>query len=406
MAGVPAVHRLTIGPSIVAIGLVAAAGGCSQRGGDDDGRATGTDASTDGGSEVDGDAASRDAEEEVVRQALPAEEKGGNAGEADAGAGRRLSREGLYVDFAARTVAPGTWLFAPTYELWSDGAGKRRWMQLPPGKRIDTSDMDHWRFPVGTRFWKEFSRGAVLLETRLIEKTGPGDRDFFFGAFVWTPDQKDALLRPGGARDVNGTDHDVPSQTECWTCHQGDEGRILGFSALQLSRETEARPAGDGVVAITLAALVQRQLLSHPPPAEAQYGAPGPPVVANALGYLHANCGHCHNPAGLAYFQTLNLRLSVAERQPEATAIYQTTVGVKNRAFDEDGYLYRVVPGSPQTSSVVFRMSRRGDRKQMPPLATESIHPLGIEIVAAWIASLPARGLADRPVPPDRPVRR
>src|SRR5437016_2932757 len=59
-----------------------------------------------------------------------------------------LSKAGLYSDPASKTLASDLVYFAPTHVLWSDGAHKRRWIRLPPGTRIDTSDMDHWVPPV------------------------------------------------------------------------------------------------------------------------------------------------------------------------------------------------------------------------------------------------------------------
>jgi len=40
--------------------------------------------------------------------------------------------------------------YTPGITFWSDGAEKQRYFYLPPGTQIDTSDMDVWRFPVGT----------------------------------------------------------------------------------------------------------------------------------------------------------------------------------------------------------------------------------------------------------------
>ena len=62
-------------------------------------------------------------------------------------------------------------LLAPAYELWSDGALKRRWIRLPPDGRIDTSDMDSWVFPIGTQF------GSALQPTSLADsRSGNADR--------------------------------------------------------------------------------------------------------------------------------------------------------------------------------------------------------------------------------------
>ena len=48
-------------------------------------------------------------------------------------------------------VKTPAWRFLPRWQLWSDEAVKRRWIWLPPGSTIDTTNMDHWKFPVGTK---------------------------------------------------------------------------------------------------------------------------------------------------------------------------------------------------------------------------------------------------------------
>ena len=77
-----------------------------------------------------------------------------------------LQETGLCDDGPCAVIKPGILAFAPQYTLYSDGATKRRWIALPPGEVIDTSDMDYWRFPVGTRLWKEFVRGGVRIGHR------------------------------------------------------------------------------------------------------------------------------------------------------------------------------------------------------------------------------------------------
>src|SRR5207237_7469634 len=79
----------------------------------------------------------------------------------DGGSPSHLSETCLYTDIATKTLASDLIEFSPAYFLWSDGATKRRWVRLPPGERVDTSDMDHWQFPVGTQFFKEFALDGV-----------------------------------------------------------------------------------------------------------------------------------------------------------------------------------------------------------------------------------------------------
>ena len=67
-----------------------------------------------------------------------------------------LRDTGLYSDWATKTIARDNLPFSPQYPLWSDGAKKSRWVRIPKGAYIDASNPDVWRFPVGTRLWKEF----------------------------------------------------------------------------------------------------------------------------------------------------------------------------------------------------------------------------------------------------------
>jgi hypothetical protein len=254
--------------------------------------------------------------------------------------------------------------FAPRYALWSDGAVKSRWMFVPG--EIDTSDPAHWRFPVGTKFWKQFAApDGRKLETRLIEHvadTGDDDVDFRTISFVWLDDESDAIAAPLGAEDVRGTDHDVPSATQCRTCHTGEPGFALGVSALQLG----------------------------------EYEVPGDAATQAALGYLHANCGHCHNPNGSARPDVdMTLQLDLAATTPETTTIWRDTVGVALFRFEHACCTVRVAPGDPDASALLYRMSVRdaaaAGSDQMPPIASEHVDDAGVELVRAWIASMPAQ---------------
>lgn len=288
-----------------------------------------------------------------------------------------LSQTGLYRDPVRQDLAPDLIAFEPAHALWSDGSTKRRWVRIPKGTRIDTSDLDDWQLPVGTLLFKEFSRDGIRVETRVIARTGPERFDYWMGAFVWNETGTDAEFRPDGEENARGTSHDVPTRTQCGTCHNGEAGRALGFSALQLW------PGG------VLDALAGAGLLSHPHDPGEPPAVPGDAPVARALGYLHANCGHCHNPKGSARPDTnMNLRLDVGQTSPESTNAYLTTVGVELQYFDDTELVYRVAPGAPEQSALVERMRERGSQSQMPPFATELVHDDGVAWVTAWIRSL------------------
>jgi hypothetical protein len=291
---------------------------------------------------------------------------------------------GLYSNILSQTFSPGVSEYEPAYALWADGSGKRRFVLLPQGTQIDTSDMDHWQFPVGTKLFKEFALNGQRLETRMIERTADTGQssDYSLSPFIWLADGCDAVETPQGATDVLGTTHDVPSSNECGSCHGGEPGRVLGFSAIQLSK-SGAPP--------TLTSLAQTGLLTNPPPAGTGYPVPGDPATAAALGYLHANCGHCHNPNGVypADRMSMILRLNVADTTPEATTIWSTTVNVPTQWFRAPGIVDRVAADDPNASAIPYRMDNRGNVAQMPPLATKTVDSVGLATVQAWISSLP-----------------
>jgi hypothetical protein len=287
-----------------------------------------------------------------------------------------ISHTGLYADVGKKTVAANAIAFEPAFALWSDGAEKKRWITVPPGTSIDASDPDHFVLPVGAQLFKEFSLGGKRLETRLIERlaaTGK-DSDYFFGAFVWRDDESDADFVPAGAENVRGTDHDVPSAEACSTCHIGEPGHALGFSARQLSHDR----AG-----LNLAAMRERGIV---PPSVTERPIPGDPAV----GYLHANCGHCHNINGVAWPDTdMTLRLGYGESDLASSAMVKSTVGIRLQSYRHAGYELRIDPGSPDTSAVLFRMGERGDAGAMPPIATEKADTAAMDRVRAWISGLP-----------------
>jgi hypothetical protein len=292
----------------------------------------------------------------------------------------RLSQTGLFADLPQQRLAAGVFAYAPEFVLWSDGADKRRFIALPEGSRIDSHDAEAWSFPEGAKLWKEFSHGDLHLETRLLQKTGPGAGEWAAAAYIWRADQSDAELAPYGAVDVLGTAHDVPASGECFACHDGRPNRILGFSAVQLAPRSYEAPT-------RLSAAASAALLTEAMPA---LDIPGSPTERAALGYLHANCSHCHNQsdaarAGDKCFNP-NPRLSFEldfTLHPQdlssvaATAAYRTALGEV------------VERGDPGASRVVDLMSKRpGGLAQMPPLGTERVDERGLSLIREWIRAL------------------
>jgi hypothetical protein len=285
----------------------------------------------------------------------------------------RLSLTGLYAPKTTESIAPDVRAFRPRFELWSDGASKRRFVWLPPGARIDTSDMDSWQFPVGTKLWKEFTRDGIRVETRLLQRL---PSRWIGIAYLWQENGDDAIAVPYGAIDAVGTPHNVPASNECDACHGGRSSYALGFSAVQLAQPTEAD-------ALNLDELIRLELVSDVPAAMPR--VPGNETEQAALGYLHANCSHCHNASrpsqsGSRCFDPEN-DIDFLLRADEGTTAAKTST--YRTATD-----VCIKPGQPNDSPLIELAEQRGRFRQMPPLATEKVDVAGIALLRRWIEEM------------------
>jgi hypothetical protein len=287
-----------------------------------------------------------------------------------------LSATGLFQDIRTRALSAGVRQFEPVYKLWSDAAEKRRYVQLPEGCQIDTSDVDHWVLPVGAKFWKDFIMDGKLVETRFIARFGPGPKDFIFGGYAWREDGSDADFAQYGVVNAQGTAHNIPAAKSCKSCHSYLSEQTLGFSALQLNHD---------VPGVTLKVLAAEGRFTTELP---EIKVPGDELTAKALGYLHANCGNCHNPTGIEFNNPFSMRLSVNDKSLQDTGVWKTGLRVSVEKFVTPGVTQRLVPGNPDASCIVHRMSIRGTTEQMPPLASKITDPNGVALIRSWVESL------------------
>lgn len=299
-----------------------------------------------------------------------------------------LRCSGLYADWASKTVASDVRQYDPGLHLWSDGASKTRWIYLPPGTKIDSSNMDQWTFSPGTKVWKEFVVGGVRIETRLIWKRPSGA--WYLTTYRWSADGTSTTELLTGELDADGNGYEVPTQGACHDCHDGRIDSVLGFEAVALSS-----PQASGV---TMATLTAGNLLTDPP--ASPITIPGNATAAAALGYLHMNCGtSCHNgDTGEAGYTGLLMRLDVATlASVQTTNTWTTGVGV-NALFQVAGLAdpspLIFAPCDPDDSAAYYRMDHRDDvdgtpeGTQMPPEVTHKVDTDGVAMIAAWLNGL------------------
>ena len=288
-----------------------------------------------------------------------------------------LACTGLYADFETKEVAKTARLYAPAVSFWSDGYEKSRWIELPDGQAIDATSMDDWKFPVGTKVWKEFRFHDRKVETRLLWKVK--EDHWVAAAYVWTEDETRAPRGEGQNLTIAGDTYHVPDLIECSDCHKGRKDTLLGFEAISL-----AQPAATGV---TLAVLAQEKRLA---PAPAKTTLSLDPGVA----VLHVNCGvSCHNATPVANGKDSTLRLRIgfdeATTKPMASwQLFSSSVNVPATLPGWSGEL-RITPGAPDKSIIVTSMTTRGTG-QMPPKARD-VDFAGVAAVEAFVRSLPPR---------------
>jgi len=330
--------------------------------------------------------------------ALPLTVGGGNAQQSKPPT--TLEATGLYSDIHSFQVDPKHLAFSPQYPLWTDGATKRRWVWLPPGSAIDASDPDAWKFPVGTRFWKEFSFNGQRVETRYMELQS--NNQWLYAAYSWSADGRTAQLvsergKRGAYPLADGRSHAIPSVNDCKACHQGGRTEVLGFGALQLSPERDAGALHSEIpraLEVDLAELVKRNLLVGLP----QSVIDTPPRIVSssateraALGYVHGNCGHCHNEEGSLQNLGLSLRhLLGAGVQAAVTSTVRRPIKKRAPGQSPDSAL-RIEPHQPDRSGLLERVASRYPALQMPPLGTEIVDEEAIALLRRWIAELDDR---------------
>ncbi len=322
------------------------------------------------------------------------------------GIARHLRCAGLYSDFAQKTIAADAKEFKPGVEFWSDGATKKRWIQLPANSKIDTANMDEWIFPAGTKLWKEFALGGKRVETRLYVKTSTG---WSHTTYRWNADETDAERKDQGEKIAglgpDGGVYEIPSTGQCDVCHNGRKEPVLGFEAVSLGLPTATGQ--------TLATLASEGTLTAPPAKTAlTFPEDSTNKAAAALGWVHANCGSCHNAnegAGAVFRAHFLVRASqLGTDAGDGGSVNDLDLWTQGycRASSrptpdggggtDAGNYYIIKGGAPDESLMHVLASQRAvppdepsSSNQMPPLVTHAVDVNGIKQFTDWIAALP-----------------
>jgi uncharacterized repeat protein (TIGR03806 family) len=308
----------------------------------------------------------------------------------------------LFTDPGARSPNAGLTPYALNTPLFSDHAEKFRFLFLPPGTQARYTQTGPLDFPVGATLVKTFAYPADLrrpahrvryIETRLLIRKAQG---WVALTYVWTPEQTQAVLKRAGTRlpveviDRTGRplaiDYAVPNVNQCKECH-GVSGELspIGPKARNLYGGFAYRSGAEN----QLAHWTRLGLLTGaPPPARAPRTAvwndAREPLDDRARAYLDANCGHCHNPRGMASNSGLFLHLE--ETDPTARGVGKHPVAAGRGSGD---LAVDVVPGRPDASILLYRMKSREPGVMMPELGRSVVDEDGVALIEAYLKRMP-----------------
>jgi uncharacterized repeat protein (TIGR03806 family) len=272
--------------------------------------------------------------------------------------------------------------------LYADSAIKRRFVFVPAGTHVRTT-ADYWDLPLGSYLVKTFAfpvdarnpaLGERLVETRLMVKQADG---FLASTYVWNDAQTDALASAGDLDvpvhwiDEGGRAHEesfhVPGTSECASCHQN---RALGWRSRQLDHSGSYADGSEDQIAH----LAARGVIDHAPPAQQVLSDPfgDAPLERRARSYLDANCSHCHEAGGSAEDTELFWDLEHTTRK-NLPACRPSDVPFSDPVL---------VPGHPEQSEFLERMSSSSSLLRMPRGPTRVPDAQGIALLSAWVASM------------------
>ncbi|HVY44893.1 MAG TPA: hypothetical protein VHB21_03400 [Minicystis sp.] len=321
-----------------------------------------------------------------------------------------LSQWNLFVDDDGETPADGVMPYEVNAPLFTDYTTKFRFLYLPKGKKIHYDADAAWDLPVGAALVKTFAMPADVrhpdedlrkLETRILFHEPDG---WSVNTYVWSDDQKDAkreivgpILHLTFKGEHGETVHDayaVPNQNDCVKCHGFKEATPLGPKTRQLNRDHDF--GGSVGVKNQIDQYDALGWFDGPLPAAASRAALVDPYGDGDLhervrAYWDSNCGHCHTTGG--YSGHSGLLLDYLSTDPKMNdANWGVCKSPTEAGGDTCGDTYDVVPGDPDHSIMVCRVSSTKEGTMMPPVGVQLLNAEGIDVVRQWIASLPKTG--------------
>lgn len=298
----------------------------------------------------------------------------------------KLSAFGFF-DGGADNPAPTLIRYELTNPLFSDYAGKARFIHLPAGARLGVGDDGRVVFPVGSALIKSFgyaqAGGYQTLETRVLLRRTNG---WVALPYVWEGDGRDASLKLAGQRlpvtftDPSGSaqtiSYGVPNKNQCKQCHSRG-GALVPIGPVWPDMNF---PRSGDVEALRVRTTLPGQQLTP----LARWDDANAPLAKRAEGYLRANCAHCHardgaaSNSGLFYDEPLRADI-IAGVGKRPVAAGRGSAGLE----------FIVAPGKADQSILIHRLRSLDPGIAMPEIGRATVHREGEALLSQWIDSLP-----------------
>lgn len=286
--------------------------------------------------------------------------------------------------------------------LFSNYAKKKRFIYLPQGKKMNFSSDGLLDFESGTILIKNFlytnderdpQKGQEIIETRLlINKQGK----WYPLNYTWNEAQTDAILNyVGKTKNIQWTvedgrtkqvDYVVPNINQCKNCHSVDNViSPIGVTAAQLNQRYPALKREIN----QLDYFKEQEILTNFSSAKNYNPMPIWNVAATgsieqrAKAYLDVNCAHCHSAQGSA--KNTGLYLDYHQKNQRARGVYKPPVAAGKGS---GGFKYGIVPGKPEESIFIYRMSSIDPAIRMPELGRSLVHEEGLTLLNQYIKEL------------------
>ncbi|WP_367872146.1 PQQ-dependent sugar dehydrogenase [Luteolibacter sp. Populi] len=327
-----------------------------------------------------------------------------------------LSRTNFFADLGDLTPNPGGHFYEPNLRFWSDHAEKKRWFLINSSADTVGYQQDApWTYPAGMIWvkhfdyptqWESFTRSIDgqnftdrrpvagsprrRLETRFLVRNETGSYGI---SYHWnnvnSGTQTDAALADDDGEtfgiditldgNPSAATWQIPSRTNCMTCHTPEAGHALSFN----TRQMNAPGTLSGNPGNMISLLGDAGYLANPPedPASlARHVRPdesGESLEARVRSYLAVNCAYCHQAGGTGGGNwDGRAHLSLAQ----TGLINGATVDAPLHPGD-----LLIVPGDVPKSIIYNRVAAANGYTRMPPLASDVVDLEGAQLIADWI---------------------